>query len=114
MNKEEAKKIFGENLKRMRIAKGLSQEELALKLGYTNRSSINKIEVGKNDMPRNKIAMAAQILGISPLEFFKSDMPEVDLVTSEGTVIEINKLNDINKAKLEAYYQALLDSQGGN
>lgn len=53
MDKIEAKRVFGENLKRLRIARGMSQEELAKALDYTNRSSINKIELGKNDMPRN-------------------------------------------------------------
>lgn len=70
MDKDEAKRIFGENLKRLRIARGMSQDELAKALGYTNRSSINKIELGKNDMPRNKIVRAAAVLGISPLELF--------------------------------------------
>lgn len=44
MNKEDAKKIFGENLKRLRIAKGFSQDELARMLGYTNRQT-NRLSV---------------------------------------------------------------------
>ena len=119
MTKEEAKKIFGENLKKIRIARGMSQEELALKLGYVNRSSINKIEVGRSDMPRSKIALAAKILGVSPLELFKNDPfetePELtpDFV-QDGILIEVNKLNDKNKELLKTYLKALLDSQEGN
>lgn len=71
MNKVEAKKVFGENLKKLRLARNMSQEELAKALGYTNRSSINKIELGKNDMPRSKVARAAQVLGVSPLKLFE-------------------------------------------
>ena len=73
MNKEEAKKIFGKNLKELRLSKGMSQEELAHALGFKNRSSINKIELGKNDMPRALVSRAAQVLGVSPIELFEVD-----------------------------------------
>ncbi len=33
----------------------MSQEELATKLGYKSRSTINKIEMGKNDITQSKI-----------------------------------------------------------
>ena len=33
-----------DRIKRLRIEKEMSQEELALKCGYTSRSTINKIE----------------------------------------------------------------------
>lgn len=52
MNKKEAKLFFGKNLRRIRIEKKLSQDELARKIGYKGRSAINKIETGVNDMPR--------------------------------------------------------------
>lgn len=115
MTKEEAKKIFGANLRRIRIAKGITQEEFAHKLGYSSRSSINKVEAGDRDIPRSKVELAAKILGVSPIELFRNDpISEVDFVHEEvPSVIEMSKLTDINKAKLEAYYQALLDSQGG-
>ena len=35
-----------ENIKKLRIERGLSQEELARRTGYTDRSSIAKIENG--------------------------------------------------------------------
>lgn len=73
MNKEEAKKQFGKNLKRLRLQKGMSQEELAHAMGFKNRSSINKIEVGKNDLPRSLVVRAAEVLGVSPLELFAED-----------------------------------------
>lgn len=40
-----------ENIKRFRKEKGLSQEELARMTGYTDRSSIAKIEKGDVDLP---------------------------------------------------------------
>ena len=38
---------------------GISQEELARRMGYKSRSSINKIEKGENDIPQSKIVAFA-------------------------------------------------------
>lgn len=120
MDKEEAKRIFGENLKQIRISKGVTQEELAKKLGYSSRSSINKIEVGRSDMPRSKIEQAARVLGVSPLELFKnepiSEEQILDVVVDkqmQELAQGFEQLSDTNKMKLSVYLQALIDSQDG-
>lgn len=41
---------------------GLSQEELAFRMGYKSKSSINKIEMGINDIPQSKVIAFAQAL----------------------------------------------------
>jgi len=41
---------------------GLSQEQLAIAAGYKSRSSINKIELGKNDLPQSAIVRIAEAL----------------------------------------------------
>ncbi len=58
--------ILGEKIRRKRKEAGLSQEELAAKTGYTSRSSINKIELGKVDLPQSKIKIIAQALNTTP------------------------------------------------
>ena len=45
---------------------GISQEELARRMGYKSRSSINKIEKGENDIPQSKIAAFAKALRTTP------------------------------------------------
>lgn len=57
---------MGERIKQARIKKGYSQTELAQKLGYKSRSSINKIEVDGRDIPKNSIEKFAEILDVSP------------------------------------------------
>ena len=54
------------NIKELREQKGLSQEELARKTGYTNRSSIAKIEKGEVDLTRSKIVAFAKALDTTP------------------------------------------------
>lgn len=57
-----------ENIKALRKQLGLSQEELAVKVGYTDRSSIAKIEAGLVDLSQSKIAAFAFALGVSPAQ----------------------------------------------
>ena len=53
-------------IRRRREELGLSQDELAKKLGYKSRSSINKIEKGENDIPQSKIVAFAEALDTTP------------------------------------------------
>lgn len=57
---------IGENIRRERERVGLTQDELAQRLGYKTRSSIAKIESGANDIPQSKIVSIANALGVTP------------------------------------------------
>lgn len=50
------------NIKRLREENGLSQETLAKMTGYTDRSSITKIEKGQVDLQQSKIELFAKAL----------------------------------------------------
>lgn len=58
--------ILGKKIKECRERLGMSQEELANKLGYKSRSTINKIELGKNDITQHKIVAFAKALETTP------------------------------------------------
>lgn len=53
-------------IKQRREELGLSQKELADKLGYKSRSTINKIELGINDISQSKIYEFAKVLETTP------------------------------------------------
>lgn len=57
---------LGKRIKARREELGMSQEELANILGYKSRSSINKIELQKNDITQHKIAAFAKALRTTP------------------------------------------------
>lgn len=57
---------IGDNIKRAREKAGITQDELAQKLGYKTRSSIAKIESGTNDIPQSKIVSIAKSLNVTP------------------------------------------------
>lgn len=56
----------GENILRLRKRLGLTQEELAKRMGYKSKSTINKIELGINDIPQSKIVQFSEVLGTTP------------------------------------------------
>ncbi len=57
---------IGKKIKQRREELGMTQEELAEKTGYKDRSSINKIEKGGNNLPQTKIVAFAQALNTTP------------------------------------------------
>ncbi len=54
-----------ENIKKFRKKSEMTQDELAKLTGYTDRSSIAKIEKGEVDLPQSKIILFANALGVS-------------------------------------------------
>lgn len=70
---------IGERIKKERERLGLSQAELGRLVGYSSRSTINKIEKGERDIPRDKVAKFAQVLDVNPAYlagFTEEDIPE--------------------------------------
>ena len=59
---------------------GLSQEELASRMGYRSKSSITKLEKGINDLPRAKLEELAAALNTTPAWL----MGLVDLLSPPG------------------------------
>lgn len=57
---------IGNRIKKRRIEIGLSQEDLAVTLGYKSRSSINKIEKDGRGLPQSKIIEIAHALNTTP------------------------------------------------
>lgn len=53
---------IGEKIRRKREELGMTQEELAKKLGYKNKSTIAKIETGINDITQSKVCDFANVL----------------------------------------------------
>lgn len=59
-------KRFGEYIKLLREAEGLSQEELALKSGFAGRAAISAIEKGKTNISVDRLQDLAVALHTSP------------------------------------------------
>ena len=77
-----------ENIKSRRIALGMTQEELAEKMGYTNRSSIAKIERGVVDLSQSKIVQFAKVLETTASELM-GDTPHDSSVKINSEDLQI-------------------------
>ena len=56
---------IGEKIKARRNELKWSQRELSDRVGYSNHSTITRIEAGKVDVPQSKIVKFAEVLGVS-------------------------------------------------
>lgn len=54
------------NIKKRRLELGMTQSDLAEKLGYSDKSMIAKIESGKVDLAQSKIIAFADALRVTP------------------------------------------------
>lgn len=94
-----------ENIRKLRIEKGISQDELAQLTGYKDRSSITKIESGKVDLAQSKILLFAKVLNTTPADLMgltedddspeKSYVPETIAAHFEGKEFSQEALDDI-------------------
>lgn len=91
---------FGNRVRKYRTEKQMSLDELARKCGYTSdnaRSSIQKIESGKSDVPASKIRMIAKALEI-PIGAIMGWNDEFDqLFDTEKLSAEVNIYEEIEK-----------------
>jgi len=76
------------NIKKFRKLNSWSQEELALKIGYTDRSIIAKIENGKIDLPQSKIQQFAKVFGVPANVLMGDDGCETKLTQDELELIQ--------------------------
>jgi transcriptional regulator with XRE-family HTH domain len=83
---------------------GLTQEELANRMGYKSKSTINKIELGINDIPQSKIKQFAEVFDTTPAHLMGWDVDE------KKTLIE-PQLSEGEKALLELFRLVPKDRQ---
>lgn len=72
-------KKIGQRIKQVREALGMTQAELARRMGYSARSTINRIENGSQAFPMKKLDKFAQVLDVTPAflaGFTETDIPE--------------------------------------
>ena len=123
-NKELYMKKIGNRIKSIRENQNMTQEELAIKCGYSSRSTINKIELGINDIPYSKINNIAHALNVNPVDIFNWETDEtvyeeievckqIQNIYGKDTIDLINlyqSLNDNGKKAAITVLQGLLNN----
>lgn len=84
---------IGDRIKKRRLELGLTQEEIAKRIGYKDRTTIVKIEKGKIDLTQSKVIEFAKILHTSPTYLMGCEK-------NDDTTNELNNLIASNISKL--------------
>ena len=101
--------MIGKKVKTRREELGLTQEELAKKLGYKSKSTINKIEKDINDVNQTNLVRLATALDVDVTYFIDADVP------NENTAVFIetySRLSDTDKSQIMRYMRFLLKEEG--
>jgi transcriptional regulator with XRE-family HTH domain len=77
--------LIGWNFKRLRSNLGLSQEELALRLGTIDQAYISQLEAGERNPTGRTIFRLAEALGVSPGELFRLENVPAEISATKET-----------------------------
>lgn len=106
-----------ERIRRLRLAKGMTQSELAAKVGYSGKDMVSRVEAGKVDITRSRLMQFADALGVSSLFLFNGSESVEDIgkelppISETDKLIEkYNMLDAEDKARIRERIDMLLES----
>ena len=98
-------------IKELRKKAGLSQDQLAKMVGYTSRSTINKIEKGLIDLPQSKIAELASALNTTPVHLMGYDDDIKELPIENKTFVSFKYSSDVTNLASDKQAKEKLDKE---
>lgn len=121
----------GERIKQRRIELGLTQLELAKKLGYTSKAAISKIEKQGNDVTLKTVKKFSKVLYCTPSYLMgwqegppkARDLSEVNVCeqAEDPKIAELKPIidqyssyPDATRKRLLLYMQAIMDAEKKN
>lgn len=90
---------IGENIRRFREKKKMSQDDLALKL-YISRQTISNWETNKTIPDVNSLVLLSDVFGVSVDELLKGSVSEIRTLIDELEMKKFNKLSAIFSIEL--------------
>ena len=100
------------NIKACRLQRKWSQDELAQKVGYSDKSMISKIEKGLVDLSQSQIIKFADVFGVPASVLFGSSPAAAPALSpdKEELLANYDKLNDEGKQDARKYVKLLGNS----
>ncbi len=89
---------IGQKIKIRRTELKMSQRELSDKMGYSNHSTITKIENGQVDIPQSRIVQFAEVLGTTVPYLMDWEDPKEKAVEDDELSENIKQLIDFVKS----------------
>ena len=108
----------GERIKQRREELGLTQDDVAKRLGYKSRSSIQKIE-STRDIPLKKVAELAKVLDCTPgyLMGWEDQQKSIEALMTDARIlsyaIKIGALSDASKQRICDYIDYIIQKYEG-
>lgn len=78
---------IGARIKARRQELKMTQRELAARLGYTDHTTVTRIESGKTDPPQSRVAQFAKVLDVTPGYLMGWDKEPEDLADVAARVL---------------------------
>lgn len=99
---------IGKKIRKLREERGWSQQELANKVGYKSRASINKLET-ERDIPIKKLVPIAEAFGIAPSVFmgWEEEKKEFDIEFEEDHIELIELYSKLTKEQKQVVMNLL-------
>ena len=120
---------IGERVATRRRELGMTQQELADRLGYKSKTTINKIELGINDLRQRKIMEFAHVLKCSPAYLMgwtddpipqnivesvePEDIAPDDVIYYKGKKLDLSSLSEQDKDNIAKYIEFIINSKNG-
>lgn len=106
---------LGKNIKRYRESAGLTQDELAKRVGYKGKSTLSLIESGKRDAGSSEILAIANALHIEVTDLLHENDTDQQLITEYAQDKELRRLilfagANIPKENREKYVEAIINT----
>lgn len=107
---------IGKRIRQLREQKEWSQDELATRLGYKSRSSVNKIELGERNLTQSKIKQIADALNTTPAYIMgwadPLDLADPDrlakMITTDPVLTDhVQKLQSLKRTHQEQVYDLI-------
>lgn len=102
---------IGKRIRSRREQLGMTQEELASRLGYKSKTTIAKIENGTNDIVQSKVTEFAKVLDTTPAYLMGWTQLDGNVVNEKEPELSARDEKDIAKI-LEQTKEQLLSQEG--
>ena len=103
--------MIGENIKRRRLQLGLSQLQLAQRMGYKTKSSITHIEKDHVDLPLKKVQQLADALECSPAVLMGWEQENRERLYYEKIGELFKQLDETDQARIEERMIEMLEGE---
>lgn len=107
---DEYTKQFGERVKERRKAMGLTQTDLALRMGFKSKQAISHIEAGDRNLKQSQVAALAAALGVTPAYLMGWEDSEREKMIREIHDL-LDQLSDDQEQAVLTFLQAMISSK---